>query len=260
MDADTQKMRAVVSPGEGDLVISEVMAAPAAVSETDGEWFELYARKDVDLNGLLVRAGNSKPILSSTSCIRALANTYLLFARNGDSAMNGGLPPLTAESSVSLPDNASSRSIANGNAVIDQIAWTSTKKGVAWQISPSALDASPEERARASCLAVTSYGKGDKGTPGSQNAECARSSVASGGGSADGGSDGGSIDDRDSLDDGASVDAAARVTAVLPALRTWLVPVLSRARRWAVPVANCRAYSGEGSQLSGTLEPCWCSK
>jgi len=180
MDADTQKMRVVVSPGKGDLVISEVMAAPAAVSETDGEWFELYARKNVDLNGLLVRAGNSKAILSSTSCIGALANTYSLFARNGDSAMNGGLPPLTAESSVSLPDNASSLSIANGNTVIDQIAWTSPKKGVAWQIAPSALDASPEERASVSldsavwCAtpAGSTFGSGDRGTPGAPNLAC----------------------------------------------------------------------------------------
>lgn len=48
--------RAIQSPALGDLVISEVMAAPAAVSQAAGEWFELYARKGVDLNGFTVRS------------------------------------------------------------------------------------------------------------------------------------------------------------------------------------------------------------
>src|SRR5690606_25208488 len=44
-------MRPVVSPAVGDLVITEVMPNPAAVGDTDGEWVEVHALADVDLNG-----------------------------------------------------------------------------------------------------------------------------------------------------------------------------------------------------------------
>jgi hypothetical protein len=222
MDQGTDELRAVVGPGEGDLVISEVMAAPAAVSETDGEWVELYARKDIDLNGLLVRAGSSKATLSSTSCLRVQAGAYALLARNSDAGTNGGLPPLTAESLVNLPDSASSLSIANGNTIIDQLAWSSTKKGVAWQLSPSALDAPSEERARVFCRAVDTYGDGDKGTPGARNAECAGMAVSAGAGGSAGDSrsvDGGdslggwkTVDGGNSLDGGATADDGRRST------------------------------------------------
>ncbi len=40
----------------GDLVISEVMANPSAVSDTTGEWFEIYNSSGaaIDLNGLIL--------------------------------------------------------------------------------------------------------------------------------------------------------------------------------------------------------------
>ena len=40
----------------GDLLISEVMANPAAVSDSNGEWFELFnaSLHSIDLNGLTI--------------------------------------------------------------------------------------------------------------------------------------------------------------------------------------------------------------
>jgi hypothetical protein len=209
VDPNTGETRAVVTPGAGDLVISEVMAAPAAASETNGEWFEIYARKDVDLNGLLVRAGSSKAILNATTCLPVAAGDYSLLARNGDAETNGGLPPLTATSPINLPDDASSLSIASGNTLIDQITWTTTKKGVAWQLSPSALDAAAEDRALAFCRAVDSYGDGDKGTPGAQNVEC----VAGAESAASSTSASGAIDGGVPVDSGTAVESGNRVGA-----------------------------------------------
>ncbi len=49
---DGDDVRKVVPPGPGDLVISEFMADPSIVDDGVGEWFEVYAGADMDINGL----------------------------------------------------------------------------------------------------------------------------------------------------------------------------------------------------------------
>ena len=62
MCSDGSGMRATVAPMAGQLVITEIMPSPGAVSDTVGEWFEAKALGDFDLNGLgLDRAG---PVLA----------------------------------------------------------------------------------------------------------------------------------------------------------------------------------------------------
>src|SRR5213075_2635140 len=52
--SDTSGMRPVVTPAIGDLVITEVMSIPTTVSSTVGQWVEIKALKDLDLNGLSI--------------------------------------------------------------------------------------------------------------------------------------------------------------------------------------------------------------
>ena len=100
-------MRDTVTPVPGDLVITEVMPSPSSVSDAVGEWFEARATRDVDLNGLgLDRAGdttanpNRDPV---ADCLHVTAGTHVVFARNADPVMNGGLPtPAAARSRFSL--------------------------------------------------------------------------------------------------------------------------------------------------------------
>ncbi|MBA3459411.1 MAG: lamin tail domain-containing protein [Deltaproteobacteria bacterium] len=57
---DGESLRPVMAPGPGDLVITEVMPNPSAVADAMGEWFEVQAMRDIDLNGLSVdRVGDS---------------------------------------------------------------------------------------------------------------------------------------------------------------------------------------------------------
>ena len=75
----------------GDLLISEIMANPAAVSDTRGEWFELYNPTDepVNLRGITLGddGGDGHRIESD---LLIMPRHFLVLARNGDMALNGG--------------------------------------------------------------------------------------------------------------------------------------------------------------------------
>src|SRR5579862_5800976 len=51
-DAGAGVIRAIETPAAGQLAIAEWMADPAAVADGDGEWIELVALDDVDLDGV----------------------------------------------------------------------------------------------------------------------------------------------------------------------------------------------------------------
>lgn len=85
----SQTSLAALAPG--DLVVSEVMANPAAVGDTSGEWFELYnpTLNSLNLNGLSVRDDGSNSF-SITEDLYIGAGEYLVLGRNGDVSSNGG--------------------------------------------------------------------------------------------------------------------------------------------------------------------------
>jgi hypothetical protein len=75
-----------------DLLISEIMVNPGAVSDTRGEWFELYnpTTEEINLNNITIGddGGDSHKIETD---LLILPDHFLTLARNGDSALNGGL-------------------------------------------------------------------------------------------------------------------------------------------------------------------------
>jgi len=167
--------RAVVSPAVGDLVISEVMPNPAAVDDALGEWFEVYVAKDVDINGLNFGtvAGEPKAGVNSADCLRVTAGSYLVFARNADMTMNGGLTNLTGTFSFSLTNTGGSLFIGVGTTVLDQVTWASSGTGKARGLDPTKLDPTENDTAEFWCNAdAPTYGAGDTGTPGAENGSC----------------------------------------------------------------------------------------
>lgn len=76
-----------------DLLITEVMANPSAVSDSSGEWFELFnpTSYDIDLNGLVLSdAGSDKHTIFSATDLMINSGDYFVFARNANSSINGG--------------------------------------------------------------------------------------------------------------------------------------------------------------------------
>ena len=178
---DGGTMRDSVLPVEGDLVISEVMPNPAAVSDSEGEWFEILAIHSFDLNGVgLDRAGDtSNPmVIASADCIHVDAGSHVVFAHNADMAMNGGLPAGTIRGTFTfaLVDGTAAAPgdvrVMAGTNVIDAITWTSTRSGRSHALDPDITDPTANDSEANFCDATAVYGAGDQGTPGTANAQC----------------------------------------------------------------------------------------
>jgi len=177
--ADGASMRPVVSPGIGELVITEVMPSPSKVSDTAGEWFEAKALAPFDLNGLgLDRAGDtSNPTaVNSPTCIHVDTGDYVVFAKSLDSGMNGGVMGAVATFGFSMVAGSTTSpgdvQIMAGATVIDAMSWTKSTTGKALQLDPDLIDAASNDNASNYCDATATYGLGDFGTPGLVNGQC----------------------------------------------------------------------------------------
>ncbi|NOZ36577.1 MAG: lamin tail domain-containing protein, partial [Gammaproteobacteria bacterium] len=85
---------AIRAPKPGDLVISEVMANPSSVSDSVGEWFELFnpTLDSLVLNNLVLSDnGSNKHQINAANNLLINSGQYFVLARNGDSNINGGI-------------------------------------------------------------------------------------------------------------------------------------------------------------------------
>ncbi len=173
--------REIVPPQLGDLVISETMAHPASPpGSADGEWLEVAVLADIDLNGLQLGQAevdtgpkSVSQTLTSTDCLHVTAGSYVLFARNSDTAMNGGLPPVNFPLEFGLTDSTDGAFIGYDDSPLDVVTWTSSATGTARSLDNTSLDPTTNDDDRFWCDAVDDYGTaGMQGTPGAANPAC----------------------------------------------------------------------------------------
>ncbi len=158
---------AIRAPAAGDLLISEVMANPAAVSDSLGEWFELFnpTADTLVLNQLVLSDnGSNRHTLSADTDLLLGSGEYFLLARNGDSASNGGLVPDYVYSSFTLGNSADAIILSLADTEIARLEYGS---GFAVSGASTELLRLPTELAnyQPSPEGMT-YGMGDRGTPG----------------------------------------------------------------------------------------------
>jgi len=179
---DLNGPRDAIPPAVGQLVITEVMPSPGAVSDTTGEWFEAVALASFDLNGIgLDRAGDTAnpSIIESTDCLPVNAGDHVVFAKSLDPLMNGGLPEAAVKGrftfsmvggSVATPGDVQ---ILHDGTVIDAMTYIRSASGKALQLDPDLVDPASNDEPSNYCDATTPYGAGtDTGTPGAPNTQC----------------------------------------------------------------------------------------
>jgi hypothetical protein len=168
--------RDLVVPAVGDLVITEYMANPKAVADATGEWFEVFVARNVDLNGLQmgVDLANLRTTLNSSDCLEAAAGSYLVFARSDMASMNGGLPRVDYVFGFDLVNSNRGLVLARGGDLLDGTTYATTTEGAATSLPPSRQNASDNDSAANWCPApaASTYGLGDRGTPGVVNPSC----------------------------------------------------------------------------------------
>ena len=176
--SDGGTMRDTVPPAPGDLVITELMPKPKTISATTGQWFEVLATKDVDLNGVgLDRANDTAgpTVITSPTCVHMTAGSYGLFARSADMTMNGGLTTLATFAFSLNPTMTPDVQLVYGSTVIDAVTWVTSTTGKSLSLDPDFLNATGNDAPSNFCDGVANYEATgpNQGTPGMANPQCA---------------------------------------------------------------------------------------
>lgn len=154
------------------LVITEIMANPVAVTDAEGEWFEIYNKgaSAVGLNKLIMSSGSSKDTLLSETPIVLAPGTYYVFGANKDMTMNGNVKVDYSYDRIGLANAEDDITIYDSNGVqIDKVNYLTSKAGQSYSLSPDHLDAVENDTPSNWCYAITTYNSSDAGTPGAAN-------------------------------------------------------------------------------------------
>ena len=169
---------------DGFVVITEIMKDPAQVSDAAGEWFEVYNagphRADLERSLISDDGTNAHVIYTGGAGMWVLPGKRLVFGRNADATLNGGVT-LDYEYSGFTLSNGSDQIMLTGRdgvlqdrvAYDDGIVWPDTS-GMSISLTPGAEDPYLNDDGANWCHGSTliASGSSDSGTPGSLNDVC----------------------------------------------------------------------------------------
>ncbi len=153
------------------IVITEVMMNPAAVSDPYGEWFEIYNNDTISIDLADWQIADSEDDLHEiqTVSIEFYINPgdYLVLGRNANSAENGGYSADYVYSSFQLANSSDEIFLIDGEGrVVDEIEYNSSFPYISGA-SMYLMDINYDNSMDTSwAMSETPYGDGDYGTPG----------------------------------------------------------------------------------------------
>jgi len=151
-----------------DLLITEFMANPNAVSDAKGEWFEIYnPSNDVfDFNGItLSDNGSNSHLITGSTNLLINPGEYFVFGKNGNTSENGGYIADYVYSNFTLGNSDDEIILADtiGNKLILEYTNDLVDAGKSTELLSNEM--------LLTNYGITSdynYGDGDFGTPGSK--------------------------------------------------------------------------------------------
>ena len=154
------------------LVINEVLADPSAVTDDVGEWFEVHNPRStaIDLQGWKIQSNNEAAHTIATS-VPVPAGGYAVLARNGTRSKNGDVAvAYTYGTGITLANASDWIVVRDGaGATVDSVAWgTSMPSGATRGVSDP-LAVNTDVKGSNWHTATSTFGKGDRGTPGARN-------------------------------------------------------------------------------------------
>ena len=163
----------------GDLIITEILQDPSAVTDARGEWFELHntTLERIDLRGLDVEDSAGKGFSVDESVV-VEAGGYVVFGQSADTSINGGVPVDFAWSGTfSLGNKNDDVQLHNAAGLLDAVAYTESyvwgdPTGASLTLDRAAFDPARNDVGGQWCEGETAYGDGDLGTPGAANPSC----------------------------------------------------------------------------------------
>ena len=169
-----------VAPAPGEVIITEIMQNPKAVSDVDGEWFEVQNVSDAFVNldsCVLASANDGDSVVSTGGALLLLPDQIAVFTRSSDITVNGGVEGSFMWDSIVLGNSDDSLSLSCGAVLIDEVAWDGGStfpdpNGASMQLDPSAFDSATNDFGSNWCEGYQTYGSSDLGTPGMENPPC----------------------------------------------------------------------------------------
>ena len=165
-------------PNIGDLVITEIMQNPSAVTDGNGEWIEIHntTATAIDLNGMMLSDDGSNSHIINSSVI-VLANGYVVLGRNANMTMNGGVNLDYQYSSFTLGNGADQVILTCMGTIIDEVKYDGGPNfpdptGASMSLNPNNLNTIDNDDGSNWCESTSTFGAGDLGTPGAANDAC----------------------------------------------------------------------------------------
>ncbi len=156
----------------GDLVINEIIQNPAAVSDSNGEWFEVFnnTAAPIELNGLTIKDDGSNTHTIGSSVI-VPPGGFAVLGIDANSATNGGVTVDYEYSNFFLANGDDEVVILDGLVEIDRVNYDGgttfpDPTGASMALNDTANDNNDGTNW---CTASTPFGDGDLGTPGAAN-------------------------------------------------------------------------------------------
>jgi len=157
-------------------VINEIMQNPAAVSDSAGEWFEIFnpSGSAVDIDGWTILDNDiDTHVIDNGGPLLVPAGGYVVLSTNADSLTNGGVSvDYEYGSGFFLSNGADELVLLDTSAAeIDRVEWDGgatfpDPTGASMSLADPALD---NDVGANWCTASTTFGAGDLGTPGAAN-------------------------------------------------------------------------------------------
>lgn len=153
----------------GDLLISEVLANPSAVSDSNGEYFELFNTSNItiDLNGFSISDdGSNSHSINALEPLLIRPGEYFVLGNNGDSRTNGGYIANYVYSNFSLTNSSDEIILSSSdNIIVARLAYSGAPFGISG-VSAELVNQVLQPTADDYAISTTLFGDGDLGTPG----------------------------------------------------------------------------------------------
>lgn len=171
----------VTGIGPGAIVITEIMANPGGVNDTNGEWFEVHnnTSASIDLNGwFLSSSDDTTHLIDAGGPLDIPAGGYLVFGLSDVTAENGGVAVDYVYSGITLGNSSDDIAVQDpGAVVIDVVVYDATnfplRSGAALSLDPATTDAIANDTGANWCQSSARLGLDwDLGSPGAGNPSC----------------------------------------------------------------------------------------
>jgi len=166
--------------GNGDLLITEIMYDPNSMTDSQGEWFEIYNNTNltVNLQQVVIRKNDTENHIINSQVLLA-AHQYFVLART-EAAVPGG--KYVYNTAISLNNTGAVLSLNNygsdgtDGSLICSINYGAEgfpdATGASLCLDPALLNSTDALLGYSWCVSTTVYSTGDLGTPGLPNDNC----------------------------------------------------------------------------------------